>query len=122
MLDGALHDSPTCQRANRCNRFSDRDLLMRHHWSLGVGHLHAHNQPSKHTVSFSTRDDLRREADGKERAISDVQSHRAEDHSNLEEEYTMHDLEEDYVSGSDDDGDPTAATSSSEYDSDLNDC
>jgi hypothetical protein len=24
------------------NRFSDRDLLMRYHWGLGVGHLHAH--------------------------------------------------------------------------------
>ena len=23
-------------------RFSDRDLLMRYHWGLGVGHLHAH--------------------------------------------------------------------------------
>lgn len=24
------------------DRFSDRDLLMRYHWGLGVGHLHAH--------------------------------------------------------------------------------
>jgi hypothetical protein len=24
------------------HRFSDRDLLMRYHWGLGVGHLHAH--------------------------------------------------------------------------------
>ncbi|KAF8237944.1 hypothetical protein L208DRAFT_1506424, partial [Tricholoma matsutake] len=23
-------------------RFSDRDLLMRYHWGLGVGHFHAH--------------------------------------------------------------------------------
>src|SRR5882762_1063693 len=26
-------------------RFSERDLLMRYHWGLGVGHLHAH-QPA----------------------------------------------------------------------------
>jgi hypothetical protein len=24
------------------DRFSDRDLLMRYHWGLGVGHLHSH--------------------------------------------------------------------------------
>ena len=27
-------------------RFSERDLLMREHWGLGVGHIHAHNKPS----------------------------------------------------------------------------
>ena len=24
------------------NSFSDRDLLMRYHWGMGVGHIHAH--------------------------------------------------------------------------------
>jgi hypothetical protein len=27
-------------------RFSDRDLLMRYHWGLGVGHFHAHQSAS----------------------------------------------------------------------------
>ena len=30
---------------NRGYRFSDRDSLMRAHWGLGVGHIHAHNKP-----------------------------------------------------------------------------
>jgi hypothetical protein len=29
-------------------RFSDRDLLMRYHWGLGVGHLHAHQSTSSY--------------------------------------------------------------------------
>jgi hypothetical protein len=28
------------------HRFSDRDLLMRYHWGLGIGHFHAHQLAS----------------------------------------------------------------------------
>jgi hypothetical protein len=30
-------------------RFSTRDLLMRYHWGIGVGHLHAHQANPSHT-------------------------------------------------------------------------
>lgn len=29
-------------------RFTDRDLLLRFHWGLGVGHYHAHGRPPPH--------------------------------------------------------------------------
>jgi hypothetical protein len=34
---------------NCISRFSERDLLMRYHWGLGVGHIHAH----QHTVPLA---------------------------------------------------------------------
>lgn len=30
------------------NRFSDRDLVMRYHWGLAVGHVYTHQQKSSH--------------------------------------------------------------------------
>jgi hypothetical protein len=37
-------------------RFSDRDLLMRYHWGLGVGHLHAHHSTSTSACISDNRD------------------------------------------------------------------
>ena len=32
-----------------CNRFVDRDMLMRYHWSMGVGHTYCHESLPKTT-------------------------------------------------------------------------
>lgn len=36
------------------SRFVDRDMIMRYHWGLGVGHVYAHDQtPSRAVTIFS---------------------------------------------------------------------
>jgi hypothetical protein len=38
-------------------RFSEQDLLMRYHWGLGVGHLHAHQSQPAATAGRVPEDD-----------------------------------------------------------------
>ncbi|KAI0055695.1 hypothetical protein BV25DRAFT_1815207 [Artomyces pyxidatus] len=42
-LSGSVRDGDDYKRYYIC-RFSERDLLMRYHWGLGVGHLQAHEK------------------------------------------------------------------------------
>lgn len=38
------------------NRFVDRDMLMRYHWGLGVGHIHSHGLVSApYTLTCNNR-------------------------------------------------------------------
>ena len=50
MLDGECHVTGSCLNwmLRTCHRFSDRDLLMRYHWGLGISHLHC-------TPTFSSK-------------------------------------------------------------------
>lgn len=34
------------------NSFSDRDILMRYHWGMGVGHIHAHGLAEAELLPF----------------------------------------------------------------------
>jgi hypothetical protein len=43
-------------------RFSERDLLMRYHWGLGVGHLHAH-QPGSTASRIPEEPDMQDETE-----------------------------------------------------------
>ena len=101
-------------------RFSDRDLLMRYHWGLGIGHLHAHRpaSTSESRISDELRDteledehaDLEQdedsahlpdadnavdiyESDGSESDLDDVET----DTGSEVDEPSEHESEEDFV-------------------------
>jgi hypothetical protein len=38
-----------------CFRFVDRDMLMRYHWGLGVGHIYSHGQRADAPSEFTDR-------------------------------------------------------------------
>jgi hypothetical protein len=42
MLDGKTSHLGQIQMLTLIPSFSERDLIMRYHWGLGVGHVHAH--------------------------------------------------------------------------------
>ena len=66
-------------------RFSDRDLLMREHWGLGVGHLYARNANSTdamlHKAVTLEQDDEHQDPD-----VRDPISMEVDGPSNLDEE------------------------------------
>ncbi|KAF6752551.1 hypothetical protein DFP72DRAFT_1011401 [Ephemerocybe angulata] len=45
------------------NRFVDRDMLMRHHWGLGIGHIYSHKDAPSAVESMPTDQDSENEPD-----------------------------------------------------------
>lgn len=79
MLDG-MHCNVmmflTMLTPSKMLRFSERDLMMRYHWGLGVGHLYAHG-PSSTSRCDDESDDVdldRDEGSGDERHVHDGDS------------------------------------------------
>ncbi len=56
MLIGSLFSAPLHFRLLKYSRFVDRDMTMRYHWGLGIGHTYSHGKavgshPSQQTIS-----------------------------------------------------------------------
>lgn len=89
-------------RINLSNRFVDRDMLMRYHWGLGVGHVYSHGQSAFATATTTSTEDVNQdratEMHSTDEAIPEVHG---EDHDGPSDdenpELGFNDLEDDWI-------------------------
>ncbi|KAJ3538280.1 hypothetical protein NMY22_g5229 [Coprinellus aureogranulatus] len=95
------------------NRFVDRDMLMRYHWGLGVGHLYSHVDAPKAPLP-ETRNEAKDDDDSTDKIQEDgpgaggdpLEQIVEEEHDSDGSEYALHDRENEIV------GDPSDAEGS----------
>ncbi|KAG6905235.1 hypothetical protein DXG01_004056 [Tephrocybe rancida] len=103
------------------NRFADRDMLMRYHWGLGIGHIYSHapehnDEAGAITPLQGTRRIARRsQASVRELLVADENPKEPEDSPDvMQESYTRHQAQE---AGDDDRPDPSEGSDESDDDS-----
>jgi hypothetical protein len=84
------------------NRFVDRDMLMRYHWGLGVGHVYSHGQRAFATSTTTSTEDVNRdsatEMHSTDEAIPEVHEEDHDGSSDAENpELGFDDLEDDWI-------------------------